>query len=169
MGQLRTGIVEAHRDVRGVSTVEFALIAIPLFLLVFGVLDFGFGIWTYNNLSQAVNQGAREAIVRGAESPLGQPGDPGNGVAGGSWTGNCATALPSDSIAGQVCTFARSLDPSRLNVTITWRGCAPSCLVGPSAVTVGAQYQFEPLLSRLFPFTIQLRSQATMRIACCRQ
>jgi Flp pilus assembly protein TadG len=169
MVQLLPRLHRLHREERGVSTVEFALIAVPVLLLVFGVLDFGLGIWTWNNLSQAVNQGVREAIVRGAGSPLGQPGDPGNDIAGGSWTGTCATAFPSSSIAGQVCTFARALDPSRLSVTITWQSCAPSCLVGPSTVTVGAHYQFEPLLSRLFPFTINLRSQATMRVACCSQ
>jgi len=164
MARARRAIGQAPRNERGVTTVEFALLSVPLFLLVFGVIDFGLGIWTYNNLSQAVTQGAREAIVRGAQSTLGQPGGPGNGGPGRSVSVTCAESPPASSIAGQVCTYAHPLDSAKLTVTITW-GCDP-CLVG-SPVTVNAAYVFEPVLSTLFPLAINLRSEATMRVACC--
>lgn len=51
------------RDQRGTAVVEFALIAPILFLLVFGILDFGRALNYYNQLTQLAGQGARAAIV----------------------------------------------------------------------------------------------------------
>lgn len=52
-----------RKDERGASALEFALVAPVLFLLLFGIVDFGF---TYNNI-QAVqyagHEGARAAAV----------------------------------------------------------------------------------------------------------
>ena len=42
--------------------VEFAIIAPVLFLLLFGIVDFGRVIYIYVTLNQAVNEGARVAI-----------------------------------------------------------------------------------------------------------
>ncbi|HEY8742233.1 MAG TPA: TadE family protein [Chloroflexota bacterium] len=42
--------------------VEFALIAPILFLIIFGVVDFGRGMYYYITLSQASNEGARVAV-----------------------------------------------------------------------------------------------------------
>ena len=48
---------------RGQALVEFALI-IPIFILVvIGIFEGGRAIYTYNALSNAVNEGLREAIV----------------------------------------------------------------------------------------------------------
>lgn len=48
---------------RGQALVEFALI-IPIFMLVaIGIFEGGRAIYTYNALSNAVNEGLREAIV----------------------------------------------------------------------------------------------------------
>ena len=47
--------------------VEFALIAPLLFLLLFGIVDFGRVIYIYITLNQAVNEGVRVAI---RDSPL---------------------------------------------------------------------------------------------------
>ena len=43
--------------------VEFALVSIPLFLLVFGIVDFGRALNYYNNLTQLAGQGVRAAAV----------------------------------------------------------------------------------------------------------
>jgi hypothetical protein len=50
-------------DERGTAVVEFALVSIPLFLLVFGIVDFGRALNYYNNLTQLAGQGARAAAV----------------------------------------------------------------------------------------------------------
>jgi Flp pilus assembly protein TadG len=38
-------------------------VAIPLFLLLFGIFDFGRAIYAYNTIADAARQGARTAIV----------------------------------------------------------------------------------------------------------
>jgi hypothetical protein len=53
----------AWRDERGTAVVEFALVALPLCLIVFGILDFGRAMNYYNNLTQLAGQGARAASV----------------------------------------------------------------------------------------------------------
>jgi Flp pilus assembly protein TadG len=70
-----------RRDQRGVAVVEFALVAIPLFLIVFGILDFGRALQYYNDLTQIAGQGARAAAVN--QNPQG-------GVANGSFQNQLA-------------------------------------------------------------------------------
>jgi Flp pilus assembly protein TadG len=52
-----------RRDQRGTALVEFALIAPLLFLLLFGIIEFGRVLNYYNDLTQLSGQGARAAIV----------------------------------------------------------------------------------------------------------
>src|SRR5436305_1125005 len=47
---------------RSQGMTEFALIAPLLFLLIFGIVDFGRAIYYYVTISQAVDEGARVAI-----------------------------------------------------------------------------------------------------------
>jgi Flp pilus assembly protein TadG len=51
------------RSERGTAIVEFALIAPLLFLLVFGIIEFGRALNYYNDLTQLSGQAARAAIV----------------------------------------------------------------------------------------------------------
>jgi len=51
------------RSERGTAVVEFALIAPLLFLLIFGIIDFGRALDYYNQLTQIAGQGARAAAV----------------------------------------------------------------------------------------------------------
>src|SRR5690349_9141530 len=52
-----------RRDQCGTAVVEFALVAPILFLLVFGILDFGRALNYYNQMTQLAGQGARAAAV----------------------------------------------------------------------------------------------------------
>jgi Flp pilus assembly protein TadG len=52
-----------RRDQRGTALVEFALIAPLLFLLLFGIIDFGRALDYYNQVTQLAGQGARAAVV----------------------------------------------------------------------------------------------------------
>lgn len=52
-----------HRDDRAASMIEFAIVAPLLFLLVFGIIDFGRVFFLYNNLTNAARDGARYGAV----------------------------------------------------------------------------------------------------------
>jgi TadE-like protein len=60
-------LLKSARSQRSQSMVEFAIIAPLLFLLLFGIIDFGRVIYIYVTLNQAVNEGVRVAI---RNSPL---------------------------------------------------------------------------------------------------
>ncbi|MFZ0301463.1 MAG: TadE family protein [Terracidiphilus sp.] len=53
------------RDERGVELVEFAMTALVLVVLLFGVFEFGFALYAYHFTSYAAQEGARFAMVRG--------------------------------------------------------------------------------------------------------
>ena len=52
-----------RRRERGAATVEFAIIAIILFLFVFGIIEFGILIFDKHILTNASREGARAGIV----------------------------------------------------------------------------------------------------------
>ena len=47
----------------GAAAIEFALIALPLILLIVGVIDFGRAIYTRNNMIEAADLGARVILL----------------------------------------------------------------------------------------------------------
>ena len=51
------------RDRRGLSSVEFALVSLLFFGMVFGVIDFSRAMWEWNAAAKATHWGARYAIV----------------------------------------------------------------------------------------------------------
>lgn len=51
------------RDESGAAAVEFAIVASIFFLLVFGIIDFGFGFHTWNATANAAREGARRAAI----------------------------------------------------------------------------------------------------------
>ena len=50
-------------DERGAAAVEFAIVASLFFMLVFAIIDFGFGFHTWNGTAHAAREGARLAAV----------------------------------------------------------------------------------------------------------
>lgn len=48
---------------RGVAAVEFALVAIPFFLLLFGVIEFGRLLYLWNTVQEVTRNAARQAVV----------------------------------------------------------------------------------------------------------
>jgi Flp pilus assembly protein TadG len=53
----------ARRSSRGAAAVEFALVAIPLLIIVFGVITYGYMLSFRQSVSQAAAEGARAAAV----------------------------------------------------------------------------------------------------------
>lgn len=66
-------LVRRARSERGTAVVEFAIVALPLFLIIFGILDFGRALNYYNDMTQLAGQGARAAAVN--ENIDGLPAD----------------------------------------------------------------------------------------------
>lgn len=54
---------EARRDERGATTVEFAFVAVLLFTLLLGAMDFGRMLFIWNAAAEATRWGARVAVV----------------------------------------------------------------------------------------------------------
>lgn len=53
----------------GLTTVEFAIISTVLFMVLFGVIEFGRALFVVNTLTEAARRGARMATV----CPIGDP------------------------------------------------------------------------------------------------
>lgn len=51
------------RKSEGTTSVEFAMIMIVLFILIFGITDFARMLWQWNSVAKATHWGARYAIV----------------------------------------------------------------------------------------------------------
>lgn len=54
---------------RGMTTVEFSIVGIVLFLVLFGVIEFGRAMYVVNVLSEATRRGARLAAVCPVNDP----------------------------------------------------------------------------------------------------
>ena len=52
-------IIQTKRGAHGAAAVEFALLLIPLLLMVAGVIEFGRTFWYYDALTKATRDGAR--------------------------------------------------------------------------------------------------------------
>lgn len=58
LGKVRSRILQ-----RGVAAVEFALVAIPFFLLLFGAMEFGRLFYLWNTAQEVTRNAARQAVV----------------------------------------------------------------------------------------------------------
>lgn len=88
----------AHRCQSGATAVEFALVGLPLFLLMLGVIEFGRALFLQNDLSYATDVAARQVLI---------------GQVGQSLSETDATARLSDAVRANF----RSGDPALLQVT----------------------------------------------------
>ena len=126
------------RGQRGSAIVEFTLVALLFFSLVFGLVEFGRALFAYSTIASAAREGVRYATVHGSESK--QP----------------ATA---EDISSYVRTKAVGLHD--VVVAVTW---LPTNTPG-STVRVQVRYTFTSLLPRLLAFkTIPMSSTSFMVI-----
>ena len=58
-------LIRLARDERGVELVEFAMTTLFLTIVLFAVFEFGFALYAYHFASNAAQEGARFAMVRG--------------------------------------------------------------------------------------------------------
>ena len=58
-----------HANRRGVTTVETAIIIMPLMIVLLGMVELSIVVFRYHVVSEAARQGARQVIVHGALAP----------------------------------------------------------------------------------------------------
>jgi hypothetical protein len=139
--------VRGRREGPGQALVEFALIAPLFFVLLFGIVEAGRFIFYYETLNNATREGARYAIVNGANT-LGCPtGPPAPGTSACDPTGEDVKDRVREAAFGVI---------SGITVTPTWfsdngRG---------STVTVAASFTYRSLipLVPLPPITVATES-----------
>jgi Flp pilus assembly protein TadG len=127
-----------HR--RGSTLVEAALVTIPFFTLILGIIACGYLVFTYDSLAFAAQQGARWASVRGYTS------------------GTPATAASVQAfVGGQV----PGLVPASLSVRTTW---SPDNKPG-STVTVHVSYTAAPLSTLSLPNKLTMSSSSSTTVS----
>lgn len=135
---------------RGQALAEFALVLPILMLLFLSIMEFGRFVLAYETLNNAVREGARYAIVHGADSDCPSGLMPG----GGSSPSSCAD--PSgDAVRNRVLQFGFTLGLAVSDVTVRWgdptREFVPDNNARGNSVTVSASHTFTPLLPLPLP------------------
>jgi len=136
---------------RGQALVEFALVVPFFFLLLFGIIEAGRFIFYYETLSNATREGARYAIVNGANT-LGCPsGPPAPGTSGCDTSGANVVARVRQSAIGL---------PNAITTTPTW---LPDNGRG-STVQVDAQMTYRVLVPLVPLPNITVKAESTLVI-----
>lgn len=135
----------------GQALVEFSLVGIVFFLLIFSLVDVSRGVWNYNTLSQATREGARYAIVHGADSA--DPSGPG---------GAYYSAPSTDTkITDTVEKFGGSLNDSQLTVSSEW---LDGTNLEGNRVKVTSKYDYEPIFGIFGILSFTMTSSSTMLV-----
>jgi Flp pilus assembly protein TadG len=125
---------------RGAVALEFGLAFLFFFALLYGVMEFGRIVASYNILSGAAREGARYAIVHGSAS---------------------GSAASSSDIQTIVRNWSIGLDTSAVTVNTSWNpGNGPG-----GQVTVTASYTVTPFTGLLIGNGITLQSTSAMVIS----
>ena len=73
MLNMTNNISNTKQQQRGAAAVEFALIAILLFTVLFGIIEFGRLFYLYNTVQEVTRHAAREAVVRWVDNSSTSP------------------------------------------------------------------------------------------------
>ena len=153
------------RSESGAALVEFALAASLILCLFFGVIQFGYALYTYQYVNELARALTRYAIVRGNECGDGMPNC---GFTDANTTLK-AHAQSSYSYPGinttKLTVTSTWYAPSTTGVNPTWSVCASACNAPGDMVKVTVTYPF--LLN--IPFwsgtTLQVKSSSMMVIS----
>jgi hypothetical protein len=149
------------RSERGTALVEFAIVSIPLFLIVFGILEFGRALNYYNDLTQLAGQGARAASVNRNPDGTAIANDNRCGGLGGNNSIQCQLAKTYPTTAELQNGIGVCLGSLNTGTGVIG-GSAPS--IG-QPVTVRAKMRFPLITGRLFGFTSITLSATQTEIA----
>lgn len=139
---------------RAQALAEFALVAPIFFLMLFGIIDFGRYVYYVQVLNNAAREGARYAIVHGAE-------------------GIPSTGPPDDSSGAAVKTTVKNylvgvIDGGALTITPIWYDANGSNPGSPNLrgnlVTVKVDYQFRSVIPLIPIPPLTVRGESTLVI-----
>jgi Flp pilus assembly protein TadG len=109
-----------RRRQAGNALIEFALAFGVLFPILTGTFQFGYAFFVYNELQNAVRQGARYAALKTYDSNSTTPS--------AAFLASVRNAVVYGDPAGGQIPVAKSLTPSNVNVTVTFTNGAPEMM-----------------------------------------
>jgi hypothetical protein len=135
---------------RGQSLVEFALVAPVFFLVLFAIIEAGRFMFYYETLNNATREGARYAIVNGANSLVCPTGPPASGSVACDIDGSDVQERVRDAAFGAL----------GVGVTVTSEWLNPPDNSRGATVRVNATYTYTSLvpLVPLPPITVEAES-----------
>ncbi len=128
-----------QRWLRGATFTEFAIVALPMLMITFGIIAFGMAVYSYSFVSNSARDAVRYAIVHGNAS---------------------LSPATSADIQQYVRNEAYGLNSSGLTVSTSW---TPDNKPG-SVVKVQVTYDFHPFYP-MSQMTLPLSSSAQMVIS----
>jgi len=141
-------VLRDRRFERGQGVVEFALASTVLFVVIFGIIDFGRAFYTFDLITSAARIGSRYAIVHGSSCTL------------------AICPVSSAAIQTYVQSQVTGINTSELTVSASWStapGCTDTNHQGPLClVTVTASYPFKFVLAFNKTITMSASSQMTI-------
>lgn len=140
------------RSEQGSSIVEFAMVAVILFTVVFGVMAIGLALYSYNVVSEAAREGTRFAIVRGA-SCTGFP-----------------SACPAATDGTDTQTYIRSLgfpgiNPNNLHAVSVYSATTAGTTCSPSTLCNNPGNQVQVTVTYTFPVVIPFVPAQTLSMS----
>jgi Flp pilus assembly protein TadG len=133
---------------KGAVQVEFALVALTLFLVIFAIVELERMLLVYTTLANSTRAAVRYAIVHGNDRS-------GTGVNGPSTSGSHSNV---DAVVTTLAS-AGALNASNLTVTVTYTpcsGCGGTSNSPGSTVSVQAVYAYDPFTA--LPLNVNLSS-----------
>lgn len=136
-------------DQSGATAAEFALVLPLLLVLLFGIIDAGRWMWTYNQAEKATQMGARMAIVANSVSgdPASKTGIYSSYVGTGSLTQG--DVIPASAFGKVTCTGSGSGASVTASCSCTTTPC-------PGGATTASNTAFQAILARMQLFLPQL-------------
>ena len=157
----------------GATLVELAFVFPLLLALMFGIMEFSYAFYTYQDVSDVARRATRWAAVRGSASCNNTPGLH-------SQTGYAPYTCPGGATAADITNFVQNfgypgLNGASLSVTPTWlqvstgptvwTACNGICNSASNEVSVKVTYPFTVSIPFWKVTTIRLHSTSTMTIA----
>jgi Flp pilus assembly protein TadG len=147
---------------RGTELPEFAIAASLFFMSMLGVVGFAKAVYCYHFVTWAAQEGARYAIVRGADFST---------ACGSSAPPSFTMKYGCKAASGDVQNYVQSLTPSGIlmssvSATTTWPGTTPDCSSGCStcSTTDSAGCLVEVQVTYTFDFGIPYMPKSNLSL-----